>query len=448
MDDNEIVNNNRNYLITGHGGVGKSFRLNNIYDLFIKKNLNCHKSSSTGLSARNIGGTTVHSILGIGIGKHKAETIVSKLYKFDIDTINRIKEMDCLEIDEISMLSGEQFDLADSVCRIIRNNDNPFGGIKLILFGDFLQLPPVNGSFIFRSKAWDQLNLCNIQLKTPYRFTNKEYYYMLGRIREGKQTKEDIDKLIERIYYYKLMITPKDIRLKKYSKYLYPYISKDIISNVLIGYLDEDEEKQIKPTVLFCRKDDVEEMNMSELKKLKGDIITYRAEYIYSKRCNMKYYEKIIKNLAIEYVYLKVGAQVMLTSNLDVKSGLTNGSRGIIKRLHEDSVDISFIDPLTKNTFDTNIGMFEYLYSDKHVNIKAYQLPLILAWSLTIHKVQGSTLDSAIIDLSNVFEYSLIYTALSRLRSLDSLYLKGLDLKWMKPNPIALKFEYELNKLN
>ncbi len=442
-----------NLLFHSPGGTGKSYILKDIHKSAESYGLVSYICSTTGLSAVNIGGITIHSFSGIGIGDKPAEILVRKMSP---DCKERIISCNLLCIDEISMLGDITTDLLSDVFKLVRRNSEPFGGIQLVLSGDFLQLPPVGQDYTFRSKVWKELNIRIINLTTPHRFTNLEYYNMMSRVRLGEHTSEDISKLVSRVYAYKLYMTPTSEKIRVWSHYLQKFVgtkheySKDV-QNIILGYLGDgvDNIGGIKPTELHCRKLDVDEINMKELNKLKGKTFEYSAEYAYKPRVktvNKAYYEKIIKSNVIEKVYLKNGAQVMLTINRDIKSGLVNGSRGVVVQCLPDSVICDFKVPITESN---KIGISRvtipphlYEYSDKKMKVTALQIPLILAYSTTIHKIQGATLDSVIVDFGkSIFDYSLIYVGLSRVRNLESVLIKDLNINMIKPNPIAMRFE-------
>jgi len=325
------------------------------------------------------------------------------------------KNVNIIIIDEVSMLGGSLFDKLDYIAKHLRKSSKPFGGIQLILCGDMLQLPPINDTYIFESETFNSLKLKIFNLTKQRRYDNKDFYKMLLRIRLMKTTKEDIETLKE--------------CHNKYTKL------DHLVSNF-----------DIKPTILFSKKLDVDEYNYKELSKLSSKIYTYEAHDSFIPKDKSaiitneqrEYYRKMLNNNISEILHFKEGAQIMLKINIDVKAGLINGSRGIIVDINtkKDCISVKFIGGAV-----VDISSFQYKYEDKENLILRDQIPLILAWSLTIHKCQGSTLDSVICDLgNNIFTYSQAYVALSRVRNLNGLYISQFDEGSLISDPKVLQF--------
>ena len=323
------------------------------------------------------------------------------------------------------MLGRKNIELLDKIAKRIRNNCLPFGGIQVIFSGDFLQLPPVNDEFSFTSKIWDELDFKYYVLSIPYRYPDIEYFYMLQRIRIGKPTPDDIKKLKNRVDVY------------------IDYVRKGL-----------EKKETIKPTSLFSMKKDVEKLNLDELKKLPGDPICYNSIDNFSidgneeKKEQGKKQEELTKKEVEDYTdYLnnvipkqllfKPGAQVMLTYNLSLELGLANGSRGVVKSCEHDGVLVTF-----KNGLTIKIVYNPYEQRDRKVKMIRYQIPLILAWSTSIHRAQGCTLDHAKMDLgTSIFAPGMSYVALSRIRSLDGVLLTSFIQNKITADPDALEFE-------
>ncbi len=449
------------------GGTGKSFYLKKLFHDSDNFGLSAAITSSTGISGVYIGGCTVHSWAGIGIGKETPEKNVMTMKE---ECRERWNSTHLLLLDEISMIGSQLIDNIDQTGALVRGSDEPFGGVQQIWSGDLLQLPPIDQGFVFQSNVWPRLNFTVITLQTPHRFANVQYYDMLSRIRIGAPTNNDLMLLINRISMYKLYITPAKEKNRIYTHYLLKHIPKDLTQIILDYVQDHPDDLKIKPTELFCLKKDVDAINIGELNKIKRPLCEYKAVYTYKlkgnrdKKFDQKYYEKIIKTNVPELILLKVGAQVMLTINFDQARGLVNGSRGVVIECHPEHVVCEFktIETITENVLDSQeprekkreiltreiIMLNVYEYSDKKVKVTGKQIPLILAYSMTIHKVQGATLDSVIVDLGkSVFEFALIYVALSRAKSLDKIYITDLNIKMIKANQVALKFVKELENM-
>ena len=398
------IHEGRNIFLTGPGGVGKSH-----YVQALKRDLGDRISltSTTGVSSFNLGAQTIHSYSGLGAIKRSdtADSLLKKVKK-NRPAYERMTRCDILVIDEISMLGRHYLECLDKVAKAVRSSQQPFGGIQLLLTGDFLQLPPVNDSFCFNSDVWDALSLVTIYLQKMFRVADPVYTGLLERVRCARHTPEDNRILFQRLRAYKEKM--------------------------------EDEKKdevEIEPTYLYSKKVNVAEKNMEELEQNRNELLIFRAAFVPGK---MNKAETLSDSLdAIQLLHLKVGAQVMLTVNLDVDAGLVNGSRGVLVRYEPGVLYVRFRDGAT-----IPIGRHEFVVEeDGKVQYKIVQFPLILAYALSIHKVQGSTLDYAVINLGHsVFEQSMSYVALSRVRSLDGLFLEAYQPSRIQCNEEALAF--------
>lgn len=388
----QYITSGHNIFMTGPGGVGKSYYINKLKEE-MKDSITI--TSTTGVSSFNLKAQTIHSFSGIGAFKRgdRLEDILKKLKKTKrmASTFLKIEQCTLLVIDEISMLGQYFLEMVDKLFRKVRNTDQPLGGLQVIFTGDFLQLPPVSDEFCFKSEVWDQLDLKTIYLTKMYRVSDPVYTKMLERIRMGKHNAEDNQILYKRFFAY------KEYREK------------------------EEKEKEnltsIQPTFLYSKKVNVHEKNMEELEKNPNEMLIFRS-VITDKRPD------IILNKTEDLLYLKIGAQVMLTVNLDCDNGLVNGSRGVITGYDtsQQSLSVTFL-----NGSELSFQRHEFVYEeDGKVLYKMIQFPFILAYALSIHKVQGCTLDYAIVDIGHsVFEASMSYVALSRVRSLEGLFLEA-----------------------
>jgi ATP-dependent DNA helicase PIF1 len=395
-----VLNEKRNVFLSGAGGCGKSYLVQQLKKECVKLGVKMTVTSTTGISAVNIGGSTIHSWSGIGISTN-IDQICNTIVKFK--KTSQWKETKILCIDEISMLGKQTFEVLHHVAQNVRRNfDKPFGGLQVILTGDFMQLAPVKDEFCFKSTLWESLNLHNIILKNPFRFSDMKYYEMLQRIRHGKQTVQDISLLQDRVEAY-----------KKY------------------------QVQDINPTTLFSTNINVDEYNNKELLKIR------EKEWIFTAKDSDPFATRIFNTSGIpEVITLKRGAQVMLTRNLDLEKELCNGSRGVIMHIETGNVYVKF------NNGDIHpIAHFTFEVEDGGILRSRVQMPLKLAYALTIHKSQGSSLDCAIIDLGpKLFSSALAYVALSRVRSLDGLYISSLSPTKIKCDQEAMEFDLNLLK--
>ena len=413
----EYIDLGHNIFITGPGGVGKSFYINKLKEEYKDEIV---LTSTTGVSSHNLKAMTIHSFTGIGVFKHsdKLDSIVKKLKKYKMyETVKtRVRKHSIIVIDEVSMLGKGFLEIINEVLQLLRGNDRLFGGLQVIFTGDFLQLPPINDEFCFNSNIWKQLDLKTIYLTKMYRINDPLYASILERARLGKTTKEDNQELCKRLFAY-----------KKYIK-------------------DNEEEKEnlnilnIQPTFLYSKKINVEEKNMEELYKNSNELLIFKTQYTDKhKSCKIDF-DKLNDNL-----YLKIGAQVMLNVNLDVEIGLVNGSRGVVTSYNSDNGELKV---KMLNNIEHTFTKHEYLCEeDDKLMYKIHQYPFILAYALSIHKVQGCTLDYAVIDLGfSIFEENMAYVALSRVRNLQGLYLQNFQSYKIFASKQALEF-YENIKI-
>jgi ATP-dependent DNA helicase PIF1 len=411
----EYMKNRKNVFLTGPAGTGKSYLLkifiewyciNNIFDN--ESNRSIYITSTTGLSALLINGITVHRFAGIGIGDKDVETYYKKIIKIK-DIRRRWQRVNVLIIDEISMMDSELFDKLEELSRMIRRNDEPFGGIQIILSGDFLQLPPIGtDKFCFESKSW--------------KFINRTFYFD-EILRQHNNMLQDV--------LNKIRLGIVDDKVKEL---LNSCIGKNLV-----------HEDNIIPTLLFSVKNKVIEYNNKELKKIIDKGIKYNeyeATYEFNKldkdnSIYSTYKDLINKQYCIDdKIILSIDSQVMLTVNMP-DYNLANGSKGIVIDFDE------FNFPIIKftNKKIVVIKPYEYILEEGKTIIKKLQIPLILAWAITIHKAQGMTLDYIKTDIgSTIFEFGQAYVVLSRIKNLEGLSLINIDYSKIKAHPKILNY--------
>lgn len=395
----------KNIFLTGPGGVGKTALVKLFTKLYSSSKI-IAVTSTTGTSALLINGTTIHSYLGIGFGTSSVEKIVSKIKSMPW-LKKRWLNLECLIIDEISMMSPDLFDKLEEIARIIRKSKLPFGGIQLILSGDFCQLPVVGSDkFCFEADSWN--------------FCVEETVYLTEIIRQCDKTFQD---LLNNVRVGNINDNVKEILNQR--------------KNVNLT-----NDFGIMPTKLYSTNVDVDRINDIELDKLAEKDLTF-YEYEMDTHINAKVsnragvLEKFKKSCnAPEILQLCVGAQVMLLKNLDLANGLANGSRGIVIGFMQDLPVVKFLNG-EERIIDMEI--WEVIENDNPI-LSAKQIPLKIAYAISIHKSQGCSLDFAEIDLSNIFEYGQAYVALSRVKSLQGLSIIGVDYKNICAHPKALEF--------
>ena len=379
----------KNIFLTGPAGTGKSVTLKKIIEYCKENKINYGITATTGTASLLIGGKTINSYLGIGLGdKNPTNMFETIRYKYP-HIMKRIRELNVLIIDEISMMDAELFNNISNYLKLARRNNLPFGGIQVVITGDFCQLESVHGDYCFNATEWKELNLQIIFLYKMIRQNeDKQFQKMLKELRYGICSEKTYNKLLE---------------------------CKDTIFN------------DIKPTILYPKNIDVDKINSKEYNKLLEEgkeEKTYSIIYPELK----KYWDKTknwIKTLDIPNdINLCIGTQIVVTANINQDKGLVNGTRGKIIELFPDKIIIQKID----NTFDTITYHKCILEEDNTIHFS--YMPIKLAYALTIHKAQGMTIDSIEIDIgNNIFASGQAYTALSRARSLKSIKIKALSKK-------------------
>jgi ATP-dependent DNA helicase PIF1 len=403
-----------NLLILGSAGVGKSKLVKEFYKYINrgdKKTM--YLTSTTGISAYNLGGITINSFMGIGTGKESVDVLLRRL-RYKIGIKNRIKMTDILVIDEISMMSANVFEKLNEICQVLRKSKRPFGGIQIILTGDFLQLETVfneineidtDNRLIIESELFKKMFKKNtINLKENFRQKNdNKYIDILMRLRKGEQTEEDIK----------------------------------ILSGRLITKLGKED---INGVHLVSSNKKAQAINNKKLNEI--DSVDHEYKTLYTKMGDKETSELLEKELksqfvqkGIEVVKLRSGCRVLLIKNLDVSNGLVNGSIGTVEELLEESVRVKFDNGITEI-----ITRASWELELDNTKVMCNQIPLMLAYSITVHKSQSLSLDSAILDLADCFCNHMVYVALSRIRTLDGVFLKSFNNKKITVNKMLLEY--------
>lgn len=370
----DLVKKGKNLFITAPAGYGKSFLINCIKEYAIVSEYNVAVTALTGTASVIIKGLSLHSYLGIGLANESPQRLFEKCkYKYK-KIYHYLNLLNILIIDEISMMNEELFDKIDDYLKYIRNSNKPFGGIQIILIGDFAQLPPVEGNYCFLSKKWTTSNIEIIQLTENMRQSDIEFQELLQEIRFSDR-----------------------------------YCSDKTI-NILNELKNTVFDNNIVPTKIFSVNKYVNAINNDEFNKISKNntIKIYKT---------VSTYKKSLKTLNIEdEIKLCIGCNIILTYNLDFDIGLVNGSRGICIALNDKDVLVQFI-----NGIKMNIPYVKH-YPDEN-NKKEYisYIPLILGYAISIHKSQGMTLDAIEINFDNIFEDGQAYVVLSRAKNLKSI---------------------------
>jgi len=417
----------KNIFLTGPGGSGKTELIRRMVKISQEQKKRLQVCALTGCAAilLQCKAKTIHSFAGIGLASGTVDEVIRKVISNKYKTKNWTG-IDILIIDEVSMMSSKLFDILDYIGRKTRKRlDKPFGGIQLVLSGDFYQLPPVGthgqpdtSAFCFESENWAKTFDEIILLKTIFRQRDADYITILNQVRVGKLYKSSYEKLQQ-------------------------HINKP--------FPISSETQTFKPTILLSRRKDAELINTKELEKLTGDSKIYRIsqasvvpqglapakeqtrlEEKFSEEQKESEYNFLASNImADKEIVLKIGTQVMCIANIDMESSdqVVNGSQGVV---------VGFVGELPLVQFNNGprrtVG-FHVWASEVIPSIGVKQMPLIYAWAITIHKAQGVSLDMAQIDAgSNIFECGQTYVALSRVKSLEGLYLTDLNPQKIKVN--------------
>ena len=390
-----------NVFLTGPPGTGKSHVLRRGVPALRSRGLEVAVTSLTGSAALLVGGRTLHSVLGLGLGRQPAAKIVRNLQKRRAPALPCMRAMDVLVIDEVSMLSRELFELADEVMRRVLHRHEPFGGVQVVLVGDFCQLPPVQGAFCFDCPLWTALDLRPAQLQEVVRQKgDRPFQKVLADVRFGD--------------------VPVDA------------------AEMLRARLGQRFQGRVQPTHLFPRRAQADDVNQAELDLLVGMGAHHMA---YHRRASNSKSETYADTHGIPgSVRLAVGAQVVITRNLDQELGIVNGTRGVVRELRPLGVDIELLDGKLQR-----VGFVESR-AEGNDPISVLHMPLQLAYVLTIHRAQGMTLDCVQMDLGkSVFAVGQAYTALSRARCLQSIVLLDFDEASFRVDPVVKEFYRKLS---
>ncbi|PJE63262.1 AAA family ATPase [Candidatus Roizmanbacteria bacterium CG10_big_fil_rev_8_21_14_0_10_39_6] len=414
-----ILKSGVNIFLTGEPGSGKTHLLNEYIKYLRNHNIEPAITASTGIAATHIGGITVHSWSGIGIKTKLDKSDLNKI-KTSQYIVRRITKTKILIIEEISMLTGDTLSMIDTVCREIKQNSKPFGGIQVIFAGDFFQLPPVvrrevkentqtmlldgstpltPSSFAFYSSTWKELNPTVCYLTEQHRQEDGDFLELLSAIRDNVFNKNHLSHIETR----------------------------------RIRSIDFTKDKALKNIPkLFSHNTDVNRINDEVLASIREEQNTF----IISVQGPDPLVTALKKGcLSPEILYLKIGASVMFTKN-NPKEGFVNGTLGVV-----DSFDKISGNPIVKIRSERLIeveSMDWTIEENGKVRASISQLPLRLAWAITVHKSQGMSLDEAVMDLSQVFEFGQGYVALSRVRRLSGLYILGWNEQTFRVHPEIL----------
>ncbi|MEI6316652.1 MAG: AAA family ATPase [bacterium] len=425
-----IMKTGVNVYLTGSAGSGKTHTLRQYIDWLDEHDIPVAITASTGIAATHMNGQTIHGWSGIGIREFLTDSDIDALEQKQY-LFKRFEKARVLIIDEVSMLHAHRLDMVERVCRRFRRNDLPFGGLQVILSGDFFQLPPITkagtlrvpaknnspqqemffdyesgeeikepeSDMVIYSNAWKKMKPAICYLTEQHRQEDNKFLEILNAIRDNNVTQKNIDTITSRI--------------------------GASVSSAL-------------PTKLYTHNVDVDAINHIELQKLDGA----EKEFVMSGHGHDVLVDILKKScLAPQQLRLKIGAEVMFIKN-NYDEGYVNGTRGVIVGFDSRGEPIVEISSNKKRII---VSAKEWQIEENgKVKASITQYPLRLAWAITIHKSQGMSLDSAEIDLSKTFAYGMGYVALSRVRTLSGVRLVGFDKKALEVDPLALDVDKKL----
>ncbi len=392
-----ILKTGANVFLTGEPGSGKTHTINEFIKWLRTSGIEPSVTAATGIAATHISGMTLHSWSGIGVSEFLTKNDVDRIASKE-HVARRLGKANILIIEEISMLSAATFEMVDVICREVRRTDAPFGGLTIILVGDFFQLPPVSRNrdvkFAYDSRIWNDLHLITCYLTEQHRQVDATFFNVLSAIRSGEVGESHQQELMKR-------------------------------------HVDLVESPSNAPK-LFSHNADVDRINAEELKKLSGTIRKFRM----SSKGKDLLVEGLKRGcLSPETLELKEGATVMFTKN-SPQGKFVNGTLGVVSGWDASGQPIVN----TKNGLSIAVEPMEWQLEEQgKVRASVSQIPLRLAYAMTVHKSQGMSMDAAVIDLSKAFEYGQGYVALSRIRRLSGLYLTGLNERALQVHPEILE---------
>ncbi|MEK7541035.1 MAG: PIF1 family DEAD/DEAH box helicase [Patescibacteria group bacterium] len=410
MDQQEALNILKmgcNVFLTGPPGSGKTFLLNKYIDYLKQLHKTVAVTASTGIAATHMNGITLHSWSGLGIRDRVTDKDIRILMGRKY-LKKRLKTAEVLIVDEVSMLRPNQFDAVDKICQYFKASFAPFGGMQVVCSGDFFQLPPIerNGEakFIVESNAWKNLEMKICYLEGQFRHKDEKLSNLLNHIRDNRAEE-----------------------------------SKEILLNS--RYLENQFSLNITPTKLYTHNADVDAINSVELSKIEGKEFTYQMtskgpkELVASLKRNC---------LSPEILLLKQGAQVMFIKN-NFEMGYVNGTQGKVIGFNNEQMPI--VETFSGRRITAKMAGWT-IDEDNIIKAQINQIPLRLAWAITVHKSQGMNLDTAEIDLSKCFVEGMGYVAISRLRTLAGLKLVGINNLAFYVNEKAVEMDKEFREMS
>lgn len=418
-----------NLFITGPAGTGKSLTISKIVEALSDMGKTVYVTASTGIAASLLSGSldtgvrTFHGWAGIGLGKYAAHSHAKFIMKNE-NAKERILKTDVVILDEVSMMDAEYMDKVNAVLQLVRKSQLPFGGIQIITSGDFFQLPPPQKGrkeplYLFQVSLWDKLVEKTVVLSKVYRQSKQEFIDMLTKIRNNH-----VDGSVWTIMN---RLAKNELRT----------------------------DTGIKPTTLYCRNANVDNMNANELRMLEGKAHFFRAREHYKDEDTKKEQKESFS--LVSELFLKKGAQVMCLLNLSPEDGIVNGSRGVVTHIHntkapsatwleEDKCAKDYVRVRFLNGHEHSFSVEKQEVKDEFGEVVAWkeQFPFKLSWALTIHKSQGASIDLLDVDLAGCFAPGQAYVAISRGTNLETMRVRNFTRDVVITSPEVMKFQQRI----
>lgn len=438
----ELFRRGNNMFLTGPGGTGKTHLIHEFVKHAKIAGKKIQVCALTGCAALLLqcGAMTIHSWSGIRLAKGPSDQIIASVTK-NRRAVKNWKNTDILIIDEVSMMSRKIFDILEYCGRYTRGNGKAFGGIQIVFSGDFFQLGPIpetnfpeSGEFCFESPKWFSVFPLahHIQLKKIFRQTDPVYIEILAQVRKGKISDENIDVLQK---YVKKEYKPEEHNNCALTK-LFPVRSRaEFVNQMMFDKIDAPEQHYtlIKKTNCTVHLDSGKSIDFR---------ILCKCETLTPGEIEAEILQLMNNSPAVPDLKLKVGTAVMCTVNIDLEMGICNGSQGVVVEL----VGEHYAPRVLFTNGVTLLMGLHHWQSDEFPTIAIAQYPLCFAWALTIHKIQGASLEMGQVDIGQaIFEYGQTYVALSRIRSLEGLYLSSFHANRIKAHPKVLEFYQKID---
>lgn len=404
-----LLKSGRNIFLTGSAGTGKTYVLNQYIKYLKERKIPVAVTASTGIAATHMNGQTIHSWCGMGVKDNIHQVDLRKLAEKKYIQKN-VSNAKVLIIDEISMLHKNQLQMVDEILTHLKSSFESFGGLQVVLSGDFFQLPPVTKNeetnrekFAFMSKSWVDAQLTVCYLTEQFRQTDNELNEVLNEIRKNEVSPESMAILDEAVY-------------NKFKE---------------------------EPTRLYSHNYDVDRVNLQEIETIAGE----EEVFVAVTKGNQGLKDMLQKSvLAPETLILKENARVMFVKN-NYEKGYMNGTLASVTGFDPDTGH-----PLVKLSSGKELIAEPEVWSVEDESGKTLasftQIPLRLAWAITVHKSQGMTLEAAEIDLTKTFETGQGYVALSRLKDINGLRLLGYNEIALQVDGLALKADKRFQELS